>query len=88
LLWQAKRHFEARIDTTHDRVGQVADHAINPIFIHGSEIYTGNHRIMQQSGLLAFGCPLGEQQMGRFSHPAEIRRDLGDNRIVGSPGEQ
>jgi hypothetical protein len=50
----------------------MAYHAINTILIYGRKISTGNDRIMQQSGLLAFGCRLRKQQMGRFAYSAEI----------------
>jgi len=57
-------------------------HALNPILIYGRKIGTGDDRIMKQSGLLAFGCRLRKQQMGRFAYSEEICGDLGHNGIV------
>ena len=37
---------------------------------------------MQQPSLLTFGRRLREQQMRRDHHPTQIRRDLGNNRVV------
>ena len=56
----------------HHRVGQMAYHAINPILIYGRKMSTGDDRIMEQSGLLAFGCRLRKQQMSRFAYSEEI----------------
>jgi hypothetical protein len=60
----------------------MAYHAINPILIYGRKIGTGDDRIMEQSGLLAFGYRLRKQQMGRFACSEEICSDLGHNGIV------
>ena len=50
----------------------MAYHAINTILIYGHKISTGDDHIMEQSGLLAFGCRLRKQQMGRFAYAEEI----------------
>jgi len=55
---------------------------MHPILMDCGEIVTRDHGIMENSCLLAFWGIPQDQQLGRVIDMADIRRDLGNNRIV------